>query len=99
MCSLFFVLPCTALCAIPRRVLLLGGNGMMGSATSQLLLAQGHHVTVANRLRWDWDTAHTIAPFVRQLYCDRHHMEDSCTRLRVSGNYDAVVDFSTYRSA
>lgn len=72
---------------------------MMGSATSQLLLAQGHHVTVANRLRWDWDTAHTIAPFVRQLYCDRHHMEDSCTRLRASGNYDAVVDFSTYISA
>lgn len=71
----------------------------MGSATSQLILAQGHHVTVANRFRWEWDTAKTIAPFVRQIYCDRHHMEDSCTRLRFSGNYDAVVDFSTYRSA
>ena len=71
----------------------------MGSSTSQLLLAQGHHVTVANRLHWNWDTAQTIAPFVRQIYCDRHRMEDSCSRLRVSGNYDAVVDFSAYGSA
>ena len=71
---------------------------MIGSATSQRLLAEGHHVTAANRYHWNWDTARTIAPFVRQIYCDRHNTEESCNRLRVSGNYDAVVDFSTYTS-
>lgn len=96
--ALYVVLLSVALCAIPRRVLLLGGNGMIGSATSRLLLAEGHHVTVANRYRWDWDTAQTIAPFVRQIFCDRNRVEETCKRLGVSGNYDAVIDFSTYRS-
>lgn len=96
--TLYAVLLSVALCAIPRRVLLLGGNGMIGSATSRLLLAEGHHVTVANRYRWNWDTAQTIAPFVRQIFCDRNRLEETCKRLGVSGNYDAVVDFSTYRS-
>lgn len=97
--ALHIVLLGRGLCAMPRRVLLLGGNGMIGSATARLLLAEGHHVTVANRYRWNWDTAQTIAPFVRQIYCDRNGIEERCKRLRVSGNYDAVVDFSTYRSA
>ena len=82
---------------IPRRVLLLGGNGMIGSAVAEQLLEEGHHVTAVNRGNWNWGTDVTIKKRLRFIYCDRNYLQDMCHDLHLSGSYDVVIDFSTYR--
>ena len=82
---------------IPRRVLLLGGSGMIGSAVAEQLLDEGHHVTAVNRGNWIWGTDVTIKKRLRFIYCDRNYLQDMCHDLHTSGSYDVVIDFSTYR--
>jgi nucleoside-diphosphate-sugar epimerase len=83
--------------SIPRRILLLGGNGLIGSAVAERLLQEGHHVTTANRGNWNWDTDAILKPRLKFIYCDRNFVEDTCKGLYFSGVYDTVIDFSTYR--
>ena len=103
---LFFLSVC---CLITTRIhaeskisniLLLGGNGLLGSATVKKLLlfeSTKYKITVLNRGNWYWDTDVTVKPYVKHIRCDRGDgFRESCPRLGDGTMYDAVVDFSGY---
>ena len=56
---------------MPLRVLLLGGNGMLGGETAKLLVEAGHQVHILNRGNWYHDSETRIKPFVKHIKCDR----------------------------
>ena len=56
---------------MPQKILLLGGNGMLGGETAVKLLEAGHQVHVLNRGNWYHDSTIRIKPFVRHIKCDR----------------------------
>ena len=56
---------------MPQKILLLGGNGMLGGETAVKLVEAGHQVHVLNRGNWYHDSATRIKPFVRHIECNR----------------------------
>lgn len=84
----------------PRYVLVFGGNGFLGGATVERLLAAGHRVVTVHRGNWYWDSAFVIKPYVTHIKCDRMSSLDKCPQLldlvNNNGTFDAVVDFSAY---
>ena len=56
---------------IPMRILLLGGNGMLGGETAKMLVGAGHQVHILNRGNWYHDSETRIKPFVKHIKCDR----------------------------
>lgn len=84
-----------------QRILVLGGDGMLGSETVARLKLRGHDITVVNRGTWYWDSALRIKPWVNFIQCDREHFNDCADKLgditREKGMFDAVIDFSGYK--
>ncbi|KAH3858144.1 uncharacterized protein LOC127873753 [Dreissena polymorpha] len=86
-----------------KTVLIFGGNGLLGSATTERLLRSNFNIVLINRGNWYWDTADTIKPFVRHLKCDRMQSLQRCSGLQhyiwsldAPPMFDAVIDFSAY---
>ena len=67
---------------IYRRVLVFGGNGLLGSSSVERLVERGHEVTIVSRGNWYWDSDTRIVPRVhRAISCDRSSGVHSCTDL------------------
>eukprot|EP00112_Aurelia_sp_Birch-Aquarium-sp1_P010862 Seg230.24 transcript_id=Seg230.24/GoldUCD/mRNA.D3Y31 product="dTDP-D-glucose 4 6-dehydratase" protein_id=Seg230.24/GoldUCD/D3Y31 len=83
-----------------KRILVLGGNGFLGGETVELLLNNDYEVTIVNRGNKYFDSDTRIEPEVKQrLICDRDTLiRKTCPKLKKSGKYDAVIDFSSYNS-
>lgn len=86
-----------------QRILVLGGDGMLGSETVARLKLRGHDITIAHRGTWYWDSALRIKPWVKFVPCDRAKFNDCAERLgdvtQEKGMFDVVFDFSGYRSS
>lgn len=80
-----------------QKILILGGNGFLGSSLVAKLLSLGSYkVTTLNRGRNYFDSKTRIDPHVEQIACDRGNIYD-CTRLVNSTQYyDAIADYSSY---
>ncbi|ELU14644.1 hypothetical protein CAPTEDRAFT_164581 [Capitella teleta] len=91
------------LAAASKKILVFGGNGLLGSATvDQLLTNADHEVTIANRGNWYWDSQTRILPRVSHVKCDRSHENprEACSDLidliQATSHFDAVYDFSAF---
>jgi nucleoside-diphosphate-sugar epimerase len=75
-----------------QRVLILGGSGFVGPSLIQVLLSEGHGVTVLNR-------GIRPIPGTTQLVADRNHTSDmQLVGERVSA-FDILIDLSCYNRA
>lgn len=88
-----------------KRVLVFGGNGFIGSATTDRLLLQNYSVILVNRGHWYWDSETTIKPRVTHWKCDRMQSLQRCAGLQeyiwnthTNPEFEAVVDFSAYHA-
>ena len=81
-----------------KRVLVLGGNGFLGSETVEVLMDADYEITTLNRGNKYFDSVKRIDDFVKQrIICDRDTLiRKTCPELLRSGKYDAVIDFSSY---
>ena len=100
-----FALLCLSSCAqnaaqSRKKILVLGGDGMLGSETVARLKLRGHDITVLHRGNWYWDSSLRIKPWVNFIQCDRDHLKECFDKLgdvtREKGLWDAVIDFSGY---
>ncbi|XP_065053475.1 uncharacterized protein LOC135682488 [Rhopilema esculentum] len=84
--------------AAPKRVLVLGGNGFLGSETVENLMDNYYEVTILNRGNKYFDSDKRIDAYVKhRIICDRDTLiRKTCPTLAKSGKYDAVIDFSAY---
>ena len=84
----------------PRRVLVFGGNGFIGSEVVRRLLDHKEDVTIVNRGNWYFDSEKRIKPYIKTHYkCDRDKsLQLECKELLHSGKYDVVIDFSSYNA-
>ena len=84
-----------------KRILVLGGDGMLGSETVARLKLRGHDITILHRGKWYWDSSIRIKPWVNFVQCDRDRFNMCADQLgditREKGMFDAVIDFSGYR--
>lgn len=84
-----------------KRMLVLGGDGMLGSETVARLKLRGHDITILHRGKWYWDSSIRIKPWVNFVQCDRDRFNMCADQLgditREKGMFDAVIDFSGYR--
>ena len=82
-----------------KEILVLGGNGFIGSATTVALLDNGHSVTLLNRGNGYFDSDTRIKPHVsRHIICDREKsLSLECKDLLDDKTYyDVVIDFTSY---
>ena len=82
-----------------KKVLVFGGNSLLGCAAVQRLLTHDIEVTVANRGNWRWDTDWRVKPRVKALICDRNRplaVSASLQQCLKTTSFDAVVDFSSF---
>jgi len=69
-------------CTVYRRVLVFGGNGLLGSSAVDRLLERGHEVWAVSRGNFYWDSVTRIAPRLRgAIACDRNHGVHACAEL------------------
>ena len=84
-----------------KRILVLGGDGMLGSETVARLKLRGHDITVLHRGNWYWDSSTRIKPWVNFVRCDRDSFNECVVQLvditKEKGLFDAVIDFSGYK--
>ena len=81
------------------NILMLGGNGMLGSATVQSILVQlgDVNLTLLSRGNWYWDTEDLIKPYVTHVKCYRGEgFQDKCAIAFNGVVYDTIIDFSSY---
>lgn len=81
------------------NILMLGGNGMLGSATVQSILGQlgDVNLTLLSRGNWYWDTEDLIKPYVTHVKCYRGEgFQDECAIAFSGVVYDTIIDFSSY---
>lgn len=80
------------------NILMLGGNGMLGSATVQSILGQlDVNLTLLSRGNWYWDTEDLIKPYVTHVKCYRGEgFQDECAIAFNGVVYDTIIDFSSY---
>ena len=82
-----------------KKILVFGGNSLLGCVTVTRMLTHGLDVTVANRGNWRWDTDWRVKPRVRAICCDRSTPLALCAPLQQclkNTTFDAIVDFSTF---
>lgn len=89
-----------------KKILSLGGNGMIGSATLARLISkgeraeEGYDITLVSRGSWPFDSETRIAPYVKSINCDRQLGLANCPELmeeiESTDQYYAVLDFSGY---
>ena len=83
-----------------RQILVLGGNGFMGSSTVSRLIDLKDEIYIVNRGNWYWDSGSRIVPHVKHIYCDRHErIADKCYEFMEfikDRTFDFVIDFSSY---
>ena len=81
-----------------KRILVLGGNGFLGSETVEFLMNADYEITTLNRGNKYFDSDKRINEFVKErIICDRDTLiRKTCPGLKRSGKYDAVIDFSSY---
>ena len=84
--------------AAAKRVLVLGGNGFLGSETVENLMDNDYEVTILNRGNKYFDSDKRIDAYVKHgIICDRDTLiRKTCPTVAKSGKYDAVIDFSSY---
>ena len=84
-----------------QKILVLGGDGMLGSETVARLKLRGNDITVLHRGTWYWDSSKRIKPWVNFIQCDRDYFNECADKLgdvtREKGMWDAVFDFSGYK--
>lgn len=84
-----------------QRILVLGGDGMLGSETVARLKLRGHDLTILHRGTWYWDSALRIKPWANFVQCDREKFDVCADKLgditREKGLFDVVIDFSGYK--
>ena len=84
-----------------QKILVLGGDGMLGSETVARLKLRGNDITVLHRGTWYWDSSKRIKPWVNFIQCDRDYFNECSDKLedvtREKGMWDAVFDFSGYK--
>ncbi|KAF4526738.1 hypothetical protein B566_EDAN015308 [Ephemera danica] len=86
------------------QVLLLGGNGFIGSHLTLALLSHQSrlmNITMVSRGNWPFDTDKTIEPYVFHIPCDRYDVNGlrGCPEfMNIIKHiaFDCVVDFSAY---
>ena len=82
-----------------KEILILGGNGFIGSATTVGLLDNGHNITLLNRGNAYYDSDTRIKPHVsRHILCDREKslLLECKELLEDKTYYDVVIDFTSY---
>ncbi len=82
-----------------KEILILGGNGFIGSAGTVALLDNGHNITLLNRGNAYYDSDTRIKPHVsRHILCDREKsLLLECKELAEDKTYyDVVIDFTSY---
>ncbi|XP_062502072.1 uncharacterized protein LOC134179187 [Corticium candelabrum] len=85
--------------AAVTNVLVLGGNGFIGSETvHQLLESEGDKVrlTLLNRGNSYWDSSSRITPRINPIYCSRNSITQCDELISSKKFYDFVLDFSSY---
>jgi nucleoside-diphosphate-sugar epimerase len=82
-----------------KNILILGGNGFIGGASTVALLDSGHNITLLSRGNAYYDSVTRIEPHVsKHILCDREKsLLLECKEL-VQDNtyYDVVIDFTAY---
>ena len=83
---------------LTKNILILGGNGFLGSETLELLSEKEHEITIVNRGNNYYGSASRIEGTVKShIICDRDTLiRKTCPELKNSEKYDAVIDFSSY---
>lgn len=62
-----------------KRILSFGGNGMIGSETlDRLIKTDEYDITLVSRGSWPFDSGKRIAPYVRNIICDRKAGIETC---------------------
>ena len=80
-----------------QQILILGGNGFIGSSlVAKLLSIKSYNVTILNRGRYYFDSKTRIDPHVRRMICDRTDIYNCTELVNSTLYYDAVVDYSSY---
>ena len=82
-----------------KNILILGGNGFIGGASTVALLDNGHNITLLNRGNSYYDSDTRIKPYIsRQILCDREKsLLLECKELAQDKTYyDVVIDFTAY---
>ena len=84
---------------IEPKVLVLGGNGFLGSDTVDLLIKSGYNVTMVTRGNGYWDASERIFPKVNNIKCDRNQGLHACEDFQKlvlddDLHFDAVVDLT-----
>lgn len=80
-----------------HQILILGGNGFMGSSLVAKLLSNArYNVTTLNRGRYYFDSKTRVDPHVKRIVCDRSDIYNCTELLNSTQYYYAVVDYSSF---
>lgn len=70
------------------KILLIGGTGLISTAISQQLIAEGHDLTLYNR----GETEPRLPKVYRAIKGDRNNLKNFERQMSELGNFDAVID-------
>jgi len=81
-----------------KKILILGGNGFLGSHVLHTLSEKNMEITLVNRGNIYFNSDKEAVPYADKLFtCDRNTLlRSTCPGLLGKTFYDAVVDFSSY---
>ena len=86
--------------SLPKKeILILGGNGFIGSETTTKLLENNHNITLLNRGNAYYDSENRIKPFIsRHIACDREKsLLLECKEFQDDAkHYDVLIDFTSH---
>src|SRR5512140_614386 len=78
----------------PKKLLFIGGTGLISSACSELAVQRGMDLTIMNR---SLSNKYPVPEGARLLVGDVHTDAEPLTRLLHGQHFDAVVDWIAYR--
>ena len=81
-----------------KKILILGGNGFIGSHVLHALSEEDYEITLVNRGNVYFNSDKDVLPYADKLLtCDRNTLlRSTCPGLLGKTFYEAVVDFSSY---